>query len=188
MTRSSIIPDLSADDHKGFRGPLQLPAWAGFQSRQGPYDGLSSTEPSDGTVQLHIIGRHDDTNAHITDGQIAAYQYLLQNQATIRDRMLEALLPEYDSWKPMLGYNAEEAAQYMPDVQDPKEFSQLMGLGIVHIWKTEKNGVAYVGFEFGCTWDDEHGLGILTHQHRIIEIGQVDTSFATIAAERDRVK
>jgi len=35
----------------------------------------------------------------------------------------------------------------------------------------EKDGIPYVGFEFGCTWDEEHGLGVLMHGTRTVEIG-----------------
>jgi hypothetical protein len=48
-----------------------------------------------------------------------------------------------------------------------------------------KDGFAYVGYEFGCTWDDEHGLGFMTHKDRIIDFGGADTSFLTWVASGD---
>jgi hypothetical protein len=38
--------------------------------------------------------------------------------------------------------------------------------------------------EFGCTWDKEHGLGVMTHQTLVIEIGGADTAFLEWIAKR----
>jgi hypothetical protein len=46
--------------------------------------------------------------------------------------------------------------------------------------ENEKDGFAYAGYQFRCTWDQEHGLGIMTHRDRIIEIGGSDSSFAWV--------
>lgn len=45
------------------------------------------------------------------------------------------------------------------------------------VLSVEKDGEAYIGFEFGCPWDREHGLGVMTHAGRVVEVGQADTSF-----------
>jgi len=34
--------------------------------------------------------------------------------------------------------------------------------------------LTYAGFEFGCTWDEEYGLGVLMHGTRTVEIGGAD--------------
>lgn len=73
----------------------------------------------------------------------------------------------------------------MPDVENITQFKSLIGLSAVHLLHISKEGTAYVGYEFGCTWDDEHGLGVMTHKDRIIEIGGADTSFLTWIAEDD---
>jgi hypothetical protein len=45
----------------------------------------------------------------------------------------------------------------------------LVGLGVIHILPVALDDVAYTGFEFGCNWDEEHGLGVMMHQSRIVE-------------------
>jgi hypothetical protein len=49
----------------------------------------------------------------------------------------------------------------------------------------QKDGIPYAGFEFGCTWDDEHGLGVLMHGTRAVDIGGADTAFLLWIAEQD---
>jgi len=46
-------------------------------------------------------------------------------------------------------------------------------------------GNAYIGFELGCTWDEEHGAGVMTYKERVVEIGQAGTSFSSWAAYND---
>ncbi len=37
----------------------------------------------------------------------------------------------------------------------------------------------------GCTWDEEHGVGVLTHKGRVVKLGQADTAFDSHAAKKD---
>lgn len=48
-----------------------------------------------------------------------------------------------------------------------------------------KDGYAYVGYEFGCTWDEEHGLGFMTYKDRIVDFGGADSAFLTWVARKD---
>jgi len=41
----------------------------------------------------------------------------------------------------------------------------------------DKDNFAYTGFELGCDWDEEHGIGVMMHKKRVVVIGQVYISF-----------
>jgi hypothetical protein len=58
----------------------------------------------------------------------------------------------------------------------------LIGLSNVHILSVARDGI---GLQFGCTWDEEHGLGVMTHRDRVVQVGGADTSFLTWIAEED---
>lgn len=73
----------------------------------------------------------------------------------------------------------------MPDIEQPSQLKSLMGLSEVRIFKTSKAGTAYVGFGFGCTWDDEHALGAMTHMGRVVEISGADTAILEWIAGKD---
>ncbi len=75
--------------------------------------------------------------------------------------------------------------EVMPEVQSPDHFRELIGLSTVHILAVAKSGFVYVGFEFSCLWDDEHGLGVLTHRDHVVDIGGADTAFLGWNAEED---
>jgi hypothetical protein len=44
---------------------------------------------------------------------------------------------------------------------------------------------AYLGFSFHVAWEPEHGLGVMVHGRRIVDVGGADTSFLEWIAERD---
>jgi len=58
----------------------------------------------------------------------------------------------------------------------------VMGLHDVHILASARDGFAYVGYEFGCNWDDEDGFGVLSHLDRVIEHGPARVAFRTSVA------
>jgi hypothetical protein len=86
-----------------------------------------------------------------------------------------------------LEFLGEDADQQMPELRESSELKRLIGLSTVHISDVEKEGVAYVGFEFGCTWEEEHGLGVMTHRDRIIEVGDAETAFDAWGLRRGEI-
>ena len=39
---------------------------------------------------------------------------------------------------------------------------------------------AKIGFEFSCSWDMEHGLGVMTREGKVINIGKVEVALMAI--------
>lgn len=170
---------------KNIEGFVILSAWSGFQSRRGPYASVDKTAPSDGNVKIDVGGDMVADEPVVTQEHVNAYNFLVSNQDTIKNSILEALLNEYKNLQELYDYDPETAADIMPDVNKVSEFESLIGLSSVHLMNVSKDGTAYVGYEFGCNWDDEHGLGIMTYQDRVIEIGAADMSFTSWIAKKD---
>lgn len=61
----------------------------------------------------------------------------------------------------------------------------MSGLHNVHVLQLQKDGIPYVGYEFGCTWDEGHGLGVLMYGTRVVEVGDAQTSFTRWIAGQD---
>jgi hypothetical protein len=162
----------------------QLPSWVGYQSRNGPYGSISSDEPSDGQVTISIEPE-GGKGSPLTEQDHASVQRWLDHEAEVASAVLQGLLAEYPRLQELYGYEGAERETYMPDVSRTEEFRQLIGLHAVHFVPLLKEGLPYVGYEFGCTWDGEHGLGVLTHGSRVVEVGDADTAFTLWIAERD---
>ena len=64
-----------------------------------------------------------------------------------------------------------------PELTDRDGLKRLIrfeGLSLSHVPGCDQ---AVLGFCFHCTWDAEHGLGVLVHQGEILEIGENDLTW-----------
>jgi len=183
----SPFPPLPMDQN-GWEGKDVLSAWAGTQARQGGYTSLSSDEPSNGEVRLQVprVGDMDDLNPRPPRPEIvAAYKHFKENAETIRDAVLSALLVNYTELRKSWVERDPELADELPVVESLDAMKHNVGLGNIHLLPIAKDGMAYLGLELGCTWDEEHGAGAMLHGSRVVEIGSGDTGFDTWAAIKD---
>jgi hypothetical protein len=171
--------DVKWDGHF-WAGEIVLSAWAGFQERLGAYSSRSAARPSDGKVQVSVRSPTDNDNTMTPPSreQEQAVCFLRDNAELLRDRVTRAIFEEYPRMRETFAdFFGEDLEARMPELRDPADLKSLIGLSTVHISDVSKDGVAYVGFEFGCEWEEEHGLGVITHKDRIIEVGDSETAF-----------
>jgi hypothetical protein len=169
-----------------WQGAVTLPSWRGFQTRQGSYARVSSSEPSDGTVRLFVVPLGRSEQSPPTPEQAAGYRSLLDHEKAVSDSVLQAIFDAYPQMREdYLDACDDEDDSCCPEIDRPEQLKELIGLSIVHVLTVARDGTAYVGFEFGCTWEREHGLGVMTHRDRVIRVGGADASFLAWIAERD---
>ena len=101
------------------------------------------------------------------------------------DAVKAAIFQNYARLQREYDYSAAERAEYMPDISSLRDLERLVGLYAVNVHQIDKGGVPYLGFEFGCTWDDEHGCGVFMHGTRLVHLGGADTAFTLWMAEQD---
>lgn len=163
-----LKPNTIIGDH--YEGQITLPAWKGFQSRQGFYGSKDSDETSDGLVKVFIKGRQVDYVKTTTQEQINSLNFLQDNSDKIQNEILNTLFQKLPEIK-------EIYEDLVPEIKNISDFKNMLGLSIIHVMDSDKDGFAYIGYELGCDWDEEHGIGIMTHKDRVVEIGLADTSF-----------
>lgn len=153
-----------------YEGILAMNSWMGFQSRQGFYGSRDKDESSDGFVKVFVQGKEIDYVKTTTKQQVNAIRFLVDNSETVINALLVGLLNELPSLK-------EIYEDLIPDIDNIEDFKNFIGLANLHIMNSDKDDFAYIGFELGCNWDDEHGVGIMMHKDRVVAIGQAETSF-----------
>ena len=163
---------LRLDDDREMQ--IYLPAWAGFVS--GPGSKLAS-----GQVRVRV-GGDAVAGSPIGPEQAAAYRRVLVHAATLRI-VLDAIVAAY----PKLARDADPELA-LPKRVDRAELANLVEIVGVHVHDVHRDGVAYVGYQLACAWEVEHGLGVLTHLDRVVEVGHADTAFLGWVAERDLQK
>jgi Domain of unknown function (DUF6985) len=177
---SSAIPKLKWDNGE-WTAEVVLPAWKGFLSRRGPYNSSSSARRSTGKVLLCVLTANDE-RIEPTAHQQLAWADMATNQEATRDAILRAVLKEFARFCRANVEVLDEIVPALPRrVSNPDELRKLIGLAKVFVHADSKGGVAYVGYGFGCEWDEEHGLGVLTHRKRVIAVGHEDVAFVADA-------
>jgi hypothetical protein len=129
-------------------------------------------------VGLNIHIDEPDASRMPSESQRAAFAYLVERWQNVFSSVLEALLPYYQRIRPRyLDFLEEDAEQLMPELADAKKLGPLIDIRQVFIHPAPKDGVC-VGLLFGCTWDEEHGLGVIVHLDQVMEIGGADLAFS----------
>ncbi|GGA14165.1 hypothetical protein GCM10008018_68880 [Paenibacillus marchantiophytorum] len=65
----------------------------------------------------------------------------------------------------------------MPDLTGVNDLKPLISLARVHILDVIKDGIGYFGFQFDCSWDEEHGFGVMLFKNEVVALGGSDSSF-----------
>jgi hypothetical protein len=126
----------------------------------------------------------DEIEEHSTE-HTNGIEYLQSNQTTILESILSELLNKYPKLQEIYDYPEDEKQDFMPNISQIKDFEDLLSPYSIYITSVFKDGIPYIGYMFSCSWDPEHGLGVMSHKNRIIEIGGADTAFSTWSAEED---
>jgi hypothetical protein len=180
MIAQPPFPDLAWTDNDWWEGTAHLPAWAGFQSRGGAYGARDGADASDGSVSV-ILAPYDPAVSRLpTDAQCRAFAFQRERGAEVVASVLAALVPYYARLRPRWAahYDPETLVRIMPEVAGAEDFRHLIGLSQVHVHPWRKGALSFVGLEFGCTWDPEHGLGAMLLGAEVVRIGAADVAFA----------
>lgn len=178
------FPRMTWTDSNWWEGTAHLPAWAGFQSRRGAYGSADGKKESDGNA-LVCLAPADRTTRIPSAAQAEAFKFLSSHGDEVVSCVLTALKSHYEKLRPrwQAFYPAAELERIMPEIHQLEDFKNLMGLSQVHVHRWAREDMAYIGLEFGCTWDEEHGFGVMLHGSRVVEIGAADVSFAWAPTE-----
>jgi hypothetical protein len=63
-----------------------------------------------------------------------------------------------------------------------------VGIVSIYVHAIEEDRKPFLGIELGCTWEEEHGLGILLHGAKVLKIGHADTAFTLWVAKQYLLK
>jgi hypothetical protein len=169
--------------HEQWEGKDTFKNWAGFCVRQSGTETSKGAKATKGAIRVHVAvpgGKETPPNHE----QVAAYRFLKEHEAVIARVILERIFAEYPAWREDYDFDEDEQ-EFMPAIKKIADLRKLIELENIHVLSEAKEGQAYVGFEFRCKWDEEHGLGIMTHKSRIVALGGADVSFLEWIAKKD---
>lgn len=154
-----------------------LPAWTGFQVRNGPYGAISSDEKSSGIHKI-VFAPEGRDGQELNDGERSLVQWVVDHEKAIHDEVIALLFKLYPAIQTTyLEAYGEDGNDILPDISELNEIKSIVGIVTIHVHQVSKNGIPYIGIELGCDWDEEHGAGILLHGSTPLEVGGADTAF-----------
>lgn len=112
------------------------------------------------------------------DFQKNALNFFYDNQDKVLDALCTGIIQHYP--KLMDKYNVKnfDTELGFPELKSINEVKKIIGIGNIHILHYKKNNYSYIGFECGCPWDEEHGLGVIMYKDRVIDVGSADISLS----------
>jgi hypothetical protein len=168
-------PQFALQDDQWWRSRTKLAVWAGFQARGGPYGAKSSNQASDGSVTVRFApeGRGSEP---LKANELALIAWFFEHENEVSQSLQQALVDAYPDLREQYGFDADGETD-LPEVRDIEDLKSVIGLHSVNIHQVARDELPYIGYEFGCNWEEEHGLGVLMHGTKVIEIGGADTAF-----------
>jgi hypothetical protein len=120
------------------------------------------------------------------DALLATVRRAVEQQALLHERVTFAMRRHYDSLRPKYVDFARRHPNFMgdpsvsmPESPDTATFATLHLLQGLFVHPVVNNGLAYLGFSFNARWEPEHGVGVMVHDGRIVEVGGADVAFLT---------
>jgi hypothetical protein len=164
------LPPLEGQD-LWWIGSTKLASWAGFRFHSEWLN--ERPKPRDGTVEIRITS-NDDAAADPSDAPIAAYRYVVENEAELTKRVLARILAEYPALKKAYDEAIDETWPQIPEVTDAEGLKAVLGPPMIHlpdIPATKRGPV--IGFAWSsCAWDEEHGFGVMMNGLEVEETGE----------------
>jgi len=167
------LPENEEDDEALYYNTIDLNNWQLFFKEKKESINYSILDEDSNEINQHSA-KHNN-----------GIEYLKNNQTTILESILSELLNKYPELQKNYDYPEESKQDFMPDVTQIKDFANLLSPSAIYITSVFKDNIPYIGYMFSCSWDSEHGLGVMMHKNKIIEIGGADTAFSTWSAEED---
>jgi hypothetical protein len=162
---------------------LQLTEWAGFQSRRGPYASIDSVMPSSGYVPIVFAPEGRGTDP-LTKSELAMLDWFEDHHTRVSRAAVSAIL---DWCSPAARHRREEFGwgDGFPVISSADDLKSQIGVYKIYIHNLSDQNIPYIGFEMGCNWEEEHGLGVLMHGTRCAEVGHADSAFTLWRVTKD---
>lgn len=149
---------------------------------------------NNGWFHLHLLSDDsvlfNDSKERPSAEQEQVFRFLIENETRVGNAVVEGVIEAYPAFcevcreveeqyykKGSPIAPIEDLDEIVPRKITRKKLQDLIQLVTVYIHRSHLQEFARVGFSFHCTWDEEHGLGVLTQKDNVVEVGQMDIAF-----------
>lgn len=105
-----------------------------------------------------------------------AYQFC-EKEKELKEQIFESILAYYqDCWVDLKAQFGENFAHLVPSVENASQLKELLTSVGIYIGELEPQEEA-IGLLFECSWEPEHGLGVLINNWEVKEVSHQDIAF-----------
>jgi hypothetical protein len=155
-----------------FEGTDTFASWQNFQA---------GDEDLPNEVIRIVVNLENPNDELPSVAQTNAYNFLKENEALITQKITEGLFVDYPQIRVV--YEGIEP-EYIPEIDQPADFRRLIKPINIHINSESMDEFAYIGFEFDCLWDIEHGLGVMMHKTKYIGCNDAEAAWNLALAQK----
>ena len=183
------IPNIRIENVGRKRDPIEmvastvvLEAWDGYLVKRWE----NAKTITDGTIKVYF-GCNTRSTSEDWQTEVDTYRDLLQNQFAIRDSINQELISKFD-WLKEEYYLDPDDDPDVPNItaENKNDFDlrPFIGPQTLSILEETKDNVAYIEWHLNCTWDPEHGISVITHKERVIDLDRGETDIWKIYADK----
>jgi Leucine-rich repeat (LRR) protein len=181
--KHSVFGKIEWDDLGRWAGRVQLDFFAGYDTvaaalsaeRQGVADWLRPRDNryQQGDFELCLINFE---RGEPSSSQEKAFLHFLKTRDTICNAVVSVIFDYYQTnWGFWRGEYGD--ALLIPELQSRDDLKRVIRFGTLYVLDDPAKGAAVIGYCFDCSWDAEHGLGVLVRGGRVIELGENDITW-----------
>lgn len=136
--------------------------------------------------EVEINFAYTDEKSEPTKAQLAAHEFFLTHSNQILENLAKYLKQDEEYFLELYGSYNEIRYESVksngeihiykdnygfPVVKGVCDIVNYLSINTIRIMCREEDGVSYVGFTGGCTWDDEHSFGFVFHKLELLDVG-----------------
>lgn len=172
-SKGSWVTALPSPHITRFRGATALAALPGY----------AQPDRIAGSGEVTVYLENDNGSGDAPDAAlIEAARWLLENDAAFSRAVLDSVLADLPNLRAIENSTvlADDAFR-LPERWDEATLLPLVRLNNINLYSVL--GGPYIGLDFSCAWEDEHGYGLMMAGTEVVETGGADVgALAWIAA------
>lgn len=176
----------SAGSGEGWQSALRLPALraltnacSGTKAVDQPLGDLLE----EGEVSIFV----DTQGSWPSAMQLMNFSWLEHEDEALAKASLEALCTFVPTLRATYDFLPDEYADRLPPrLAEPNDLLPLIALQSITIHAIDHASTPYLGLQFSCAWDEEHGLGLLCHGTEVLDIGTAEAALDRSRAQAHR--
>lgn len=133
------------------------------------------TRPDLEKVEIRVAS---PLGADVHEDQCRAFARLVNPASDFWTTIKQSMLEEYAR---LLAQR--HPAIRLPTIRNESDLLANITEPTVYVSSQSKEDEAILGICFNCSWDDEHGFGLMTHHGNVLRLGGADTAFDEGIAE-----